>query len=257
MPRSAEQVLASFSGNLTRSDFLVPTGLVGRDGETSQRRFEVYRNNVLSSLSAALAANFPAIQRLLGEEYFKALAVEFVRQSPPTQPVLSEYGADLPEFVRSFPPLADYPYLGDVASLEWVWLKAYHGAELAVTAAEQLQEVTGERLNEVRFKVHPTASSVISQFPIYEIFKVNRDGAAATPVAGGGQGVLVVRPGMHVVVEQVSPETLFLFEQLKQGVSLGAAAEAGLSQFPGFDLGSCLSSLLQTGALAQVLMADT
>lgn len=48
-----------------------------------ERRFTVYRNNVAHSLSRALAAQFPAIKRLLGAESFATVALSMQRPADP------------------------------------------------------------------------------------------------------------------------------------------------------------------------------
>lgn len=252
MQRSAEQALRDFSANLTAQKFEVPAGVMGRNGAVSTRRFEVYRNNVLSSLCDALAANFPAIQQLLGAAYFRALGVEYVRHAPPTQPVLSEYGSDFPAFLRAFPPLQAYPYLGDVAALEWAWLRAYHGADQVCTALEDLRVVEPEVIPLVRFQVHPTAQIISSGYPVHDIFRKNRNIEGEGSRESGPQHVLVVRPQLHVTTHDIPQDKAFFFNCLASGAALGEAAEASLSQFKGFDLEQALAFLLQVGALARV-----
>lgn len=122
---------ASFGRALLDPQMATPDGLTGPDGETAPKRFNVYRNNVIVSLCEALGESFPAVKALLGEEYFRALAQAFVTAHPPVSPVLIWYGAGFADFLDAFPPLKAYPYLGDVARLEWSWLQAYHAADAA------------------------------------------------------------------------------------------------------------------------------
>ena len=70
------------------------------------RRFGVYRNNVYSSLIDVLQARFPVVSRLVGEEFFRAMARVYVEQEPPRSAVLLRYGASFPDFVASFAPAA-------------------------------------------------------------------------------------------------------------------------------------------------------
>ena len=48
----------------------------------------VYRNTVLKGCVDALQANFPAVTRLVGEDWFRAAAVVYTRRFPPQAPVL-------------------------------------------------------------------------------------------------------------------------------------------------------------------------
>jgi hypothetical protein len=57
----------------------VPGPLVGKSGratsgKTVTRSFAVYQNNVYASLIDALASRFPVTARLVGEEFFQAMA---------------------------------------------------------------------------------------------------------------------------------------------------------------------------------------
>src|SRR5207237_10685968 len=121
----------AFSEALLDRDRPVPPGPVGPDGEPSPRRFGVYRNNVVASLAAALKDTFPAICRIVGEEFFGAMARSYVLQAPPASPILLDYGDSFPDFIAGFEPAATLPYLADVARIERAWNEAYHAAEAA------------------------------------------------------------------------------------------------------------------------------
>ncbi|MEO7726906.1 MAG: DNA-binding domain-containing protein, partial [Burkholderiales bacterium] len=51
---------------------------------TAQPAFAVYRNTVMKGCIDALQANYPAVTRLVGDEWLRAAASVYVRQSPPT-----------------------------------------------------------------------------------------------------------------------------------------------------------------------------
>lgn len=102
MARLAER-LEEFASALLDPERAVPEGLVGPDSEPSARRFAVYRNNVFVGLTDALRAGFPCVVKLVGDEYFAAMARVFAAAMPPGSPVLLHYGAEFPDFIASFP----------------------------------------------------------------------------------------------------------------------------------------------------------
>ncbi len=102
----------------------VPQGLIGPDGEPSAKRFAVYRNNVVVGLAAVLKAAFPAVCRIVGDEFFAAMARIYVSREPPGSPIMLDYGAGFADFVGGFEPAAGLPYLRDVARLERAWVEA-------------------------------------------------------------------------------------------------------------------------------------
>ena len=80
----------------------MPDGLVGPDGEPDPKRFAVYRNNVRVSLIEALEDAFPAVHRIVGVDFFRAMARGYVMVQPPRSPIMLDYGAGFPDFIRGF-----------------------------------------------------------------------------------------------------------------------------------------------------------
>lgn len=247
-----------FVGAITDPQAGVPDGIVGPDGARDARRFNVYRNNVIVSLSEALAATYPAVHRLLGEEYFRALAPEFIRAHPPTSPVLMFYGETFAEFLEGFEPLAGYPYLGDVARIEWAWLQAYHAADAEPMTADALGQIAPEDLAKARFDKHPAAHVLRSDHPSLTIFMRNRDEDDASAANGaldsdlGGEDVLVTRPGLDVEVRGLPVGGAVFLLALMGGASLGEAAqlagEDAAARQQAFDLAANISGMLEAGA---------
>ena len=89
---------------------------------------------------------FPATRRITGPDFFRAMARFHVRATPPTSPLLFEYGRDFPDFIERLRACAAMPWLADVARIERAWLDAYHAADAAPLAAEALASVPPERL---------------------------------------------------------------------------------------------------------------
>src|SRR6201985_729586 len=87
----------------------------GPKGKAAVKRYNVYRNNVTVSLIDALAAIYPAVQRITGIDFFRAMARFHVRATPPTSPLLFEYGRDFPAFIQSYEYAQGMPWLVDVA----------------------------------------------------------------------------------------------------------------------------------------------
>src|ERR1700733_1305928 len=82
----------------------IPQGLIEPGGSSSAKRFAVYRNNVVASLIDALRESFPAPLRIVGEDFFAAMARVYVRSDPPRSPILLEYGSGFANFIQKFEP---------------------------------------------------------------------------------------------------------------------------------------------------------
>lgn len=241
-----------FSRGLMNPEVPVPDGVVGRDGLPSEKRYGIYRNNVMASLIDAMAANFPAVHDLVGRDYFRALAAEFIRENPPEQPVLSEFGGAFSDFISAFPPLADYPYLKDVAAMEWAWLRVYHGADATPVAPDVLTTIDPAKLGDAVFTPIPAYRLIYSRFPLSEIWKQTRSEEVEGFSPEADQAILLCRPDMEVTLTGLSQDVAAFADLLFFGKTLGEAAEAVVSGYEDFDLSQALGSLLSARVFARV-----
>src|ERR1700759_2867223 len=107
----------------------VPSAVAGRNSRPAGKRYDVYRNNVTVSLIAALAAIYPTLERITGTDFFRAIARSHVRSTPPTSPLLFDYGRDFPASIETYEHAQPLPWLADVARIERACLDAYHAAD--------------------------------------------------------------------------------------------------------------------------------
>jgi Putative DNA-binding domain len=227
----------------------VPPGLVGPDGEASPRRFSVYRNNVVVSLIGALETNFPAVCRIVGEEFFRAMARAYVIAEPPVSPILLDYGAGFPNFIAGFEAAATSPYLADVARIERAWAEAYHAREAAALDPAVLAAIPPNRAAEIRLAVHPSLRIVRSQFPALTIWRMNVANGVPSQVDfdSGGEDALVIRTGAEVEVRSMPQGGAEFVEALASGKILAEAAKSALTADPFFDLPANLAALIGAG----------
>jgi hypothetical protein len=251
MSRLAERQRA-FGSAILDAARPVPAGLVGPDGRPSPRRFAVYRNNVVMGLVDAIRDAFPAVCRIVGEDFFQALARAYVVAEPPASPILLDYGRGFADFIAGFPACEGLPYLADVARIERAWVEAYHAADAAPLTPESLMSVAPEHRGDIRFSLHPAVRVVRSGLPALTIWRMNAGDGEPAPVDldGGGEDALITRPHALVEVRQLPPGGADFILQLAGGASVLQALRVAGETDAGFDLAANLSGLLEAGALA-------
>lgn len=240
-----------FAAALLDPGRLMPEGLVGPDREPSALRFAVYRNNVFVGLIDALKASFPATCRIVGEEFFRAMARAYVMIAPPVSPILLDYGAGFAGHIAGFEPARSVPYLAGVARIERAWLEAYHAAEAEPLEAAHLAAVDAETLPLLRLCLHPSLRIVRSPHPALSIWRMNV--AEGTPGAidatAGPEDTLIVRPAAEVETLSLPPGSADFILALTSGAPVLEAATSAWSAEPRFDLAGSLSGLIQSGAI--------
>jgi hypothetical protein len=228
----------------------VPAPLSRKDGGVPFRRFGVYRNNVYASLIEVLEGRFPVVARLVGDDFFRAMARFYVEQEPPRSAVLIRYGLGFPEFVARFAPAAPVPYLADVASLEWAWHAAYHAPDAAPLPLADFAGAVDHAEGAV-LTLHPSLSVVSSYYPIVSIFELNAQEGEVPPtrLEAGGEDALVVRSRLDVELRRLPEGGAPFVLALKVGRSIGEACATALCEAPGFDLEVNLAGLIGSGAI--------
>ncbi|HEX4051691.1 MAG TPA: DNA-binding domain-containing protein [Steroidobacteraceae bacterium] len=240
----------AFAGAVLDAALPVPAGVVDPHGRACPKRFGVYRNNVIAGLIEALQESFPALCRLVGEQYFRAMARLYAISRPPRSAVLLEYGAGFPAFIAGFEPTAALPYLAEVARIERAWLEAYHAAEAPPLDPIALAAVASECVGELRFTLHPSLRVVRCRYPALTIWRMNvADGVpGAVDLSAGGEDVLLVRPAADVEVRALPDGGARLLAALGRGRLLAEAVRIALPRCSPQDLALHLAGLLRSGA---------
>jgi hypothetical protein len=221
-------------------------------------RLQVYRNHVLSTLTAALEATFPVVCRLVDRRFFGYAADRFIRAHPPHGPCLFEYGAALPDFLATFPPCRSLPYLPDVARLEWALNAAAHAEEGTPLDPAALLAVAPEAVGRVTLRLDPSLSLVASEWPVDRIWEAHRpDAGDAGPVDldSGAARLEIRRHGESVGFRRLDPAPFALRRALLGGQPLEEAGAAALAADPGADLVALFHDLVRE-ALVTGFAAD-
>jgi hypothetical protein len=248
----------AFAAALLNRAVQVPDGLIGPDRQPTQKRFSVYRNNVVVGLIEALRVSFPATCRIVGEDFFWAMAREYVAVEPPNSPILFDYGAGFPNFVSKFEPAAKLSYLADVARIERACTEAYHAPEALALNADMLAGIPSSEIPDIRFKFHSSLRIIHSQFPSVTIWRMNVANGVPAPVDldAGGEDALVVRPYADVDLHVLQPSGASFVASLARGDSLREATKLALKVSSDFDLSADLAALIGAGAFVGYEFAE-
>jgi hypothetical protein len=230
---------------------------VGPRGKGAVKRYNIYRNNVTVSLIDALVAIYPAVQRITGTDFFRAMARFHVRATPPTSPLLFEYGRDFPAFIESYEYAQEMPWLADVARIERAWLDAYHAPDAPALPAATLAQVPDDRLGDIIFRAHPATRIMRSAYPAVAIFAMNRaDGPATSLKSSAAEDALITRPDMEVDVRLLSPGNATFLTRLVNGATLAEAASIALDETSTFDLTASIAGMIEAGIFTTLELGD-
>lgn len=214
-------------------------------------RLRIYRHHVFDSLSTALAATFSTVRALVGEGFFRAMAREYIAMTPPSGPVLAEYGADFADFIGGHERARDLIYLADSARLDWALTRAYASEGGATLDAAHLAAIAPETLGDLRLRLREGVSLLRSAYPVDRIWTVSHGKQGGTvDLAGGGVALIVFQRDDDAAFARLSPGEVALLEACDGTTSVGDALERAAAADSVFDFASALPRLLGLTVLA-------
>jgi hypothetical protein len=219
------EVQQAMRGSLVDGDDRAMTAMLA--DHVSPDTINIYRNTFLLSLTKALRLSYPVVLRLVGEEFFEAIAQRFVIDQPPCVAHLDQYGGAFAEFLQNFQAAAALPYLADVARLEWSISCALHAPDENPLDLLKLALISPEDQGRVCFVGHPSVQLLHLDYPADYIWQAVIDGddqaLRLVDVRAGPIQLLVERRETGVEFRRLEREHWRFAERLLSGSPIQAA----------------------------------
>lgn len=212
-------------------------------------RIAIHRRHYHASLMTALATKFPATLWLLGSPRFNELATAYLAAFPPVSPCIAEYGENFPEFVALRPIGAERPYIAAVASADWHLGQVSIAISRAPLAAAALSSVDPMRLPDIRLSLQPGLRFLESDWPIDALIALHLGGDAPAQFTLERERVWLQFSGARGTfgIDRLDPPTFAFRRAIREGATVGMAAEMALAAHAGFDPGVALATLFAAG----------
>lgn len=193
-------------------------------GVRPAERLAIYADGYPTRLEEALREQFPAVAHLVGARRFAALVQRYRGTARLAGSNINAVGAELPGQLAGDPLAREYPFLADLAALEWRVVEAFHARHAetfdpAALAAWSLDDWAGARLH-----FQPSVALLESRWPLRALWE-----ASETPIEdidvdlSTPDRVLVHRRGFAVACESLDAGEARALTLLLDGTALGAA----------------------------------
>jgi hypothetical protein len=211
------------------------------------RALAVHRNTSAKAAQEALAANYPVVRALFGDEAFFACAAAYVDRYPSREARLNAFGRNFDAFLRDYAPARGLAYLPDVGRLERLCTEALFAADAAPL---DLTEVALHLAEQTAPRLHPAMRLQQFASPAVSIWRAHQtlDQPAFDAIVWSAEGALVTRPAGEVRVVLADPGMLAFLRACATGADLNAAAVA--ADAAGADFTHLLPTLIEAGAFA-------
>ncbi len=216
----------------------------------------VYRNTIAKGCVDALAANFPTVASLVGDDWFAAAAALFARDNPPVSAALLGYGEAFPDWLARFPPADDLPYLPAVARLDRMWSTTLFAPEAPSLSAGAF-DLTPGVLATGRPRLHPSLAFAWFDSGLPGLWLAAREPEPdEMEWIGEPQGVLIVRPEDAVRSRLLDAAGFAFLTAARDGATLGGAIAAAAEADPAADLATLFAALIADGVFSGLDLGD-
>jgi hypothetical protein len=243
-----------FASGLFESRATPMTEWIRADGIHPSARLAIYRNNLQGGFTKTLALEFPVVCRLVGEDYFRQLALAFLACHPSRSGDLHHVGAPFASFLSKRFAATEYAYLADVARLEWACQECLVAADSEPLDPQTLRKLPMTAYGQLRFTLRPGCRLLHSAFPVLRIWEVNQ--ADATPDQSvdlrSGPDYLVVVRSARLDLHRVAARDFDLLSKFAAGHTLDSALDAVLATDSQFDLGAALRRCIELRVLSEL-----
>ena len=223
-------------------------------GGQARARFEIHRRNYEASLTNALLEKFPASVWLAGNAFLSQAAMLYVHRHPPEAPCIAEYGSGFPNFLKECPGAERVPYLQAFAELEWCLGHVAIAVDEPPVPHEAFSAIRSELFPDLTVSLQPGVRYLAAEWPVDDLIKVYLEENAPEQLSFEPAAVwLEIRGGRGEFSLIRLARGEFLFRQsIREGNSIGGAAECALEDDAKFDPGEALASLIASGLIIEI-----
>lgn len=200
-------------------------------------RFDIYRDDYLSRMVAAVIEDYPTCAAIVGYERFRAAFAAYVRSRPSRHPNINLYGDDfgahLPGLLRSdgHSALTSTDEVRALRELAWLErdLVTVPMVEdgVAALSAERLAEVPGDAWERAKLKVRSSLLLVRLEWPVLECIDASRRGERPVlPTDREPNIAQVWRLGESVMRRRIDLDAARVLKSIQAGTPLAAALES-------------------------------
>src|SRR5258708_7317840 len=207
--------------------------LIAARGIAPQHRLDVYANNARANFIESLISSYPAVRRLVGEDYFRQCARGFHARHPSLSGDLQSAGAGFAEHLSELRGDDVFGCLSAAARLGWLVEESLLAAGHGPLDLAKLQQVPAAGYDDLRFCLHPSARLFASKYPCVAIWEANV-GSDAEPELidlrkGPDRALLVRNRGRLNCLRLNCGEQRFL-QSVQAGEAFAAAVEGGAAR---------------------------
>ena len=219
---------ADFQGYLLDPSYQrIASSIVSTARVPAETRLAIYANAYELRLLEALVTSYPVLQAYVGHDAFDALGREYIHAYPSPYRSVRWFGDALPAFLREHVLYKDYPYLAELAHIEWTMTLVFDALDSKVLHLDDIARIPQEAWSAMRFISHPSMHCLCLAWNVVSIWQaISNDEELDAPLQNTPAIHWVFwRHGLVNHFGSLGEDEAFAIEAMAKGMSFGEICE--------------------------------
>ena len=247
-----------FQDHLLHQGDRIVDRIISTKKASAATRLAIYSEAYRLRLLEALKKDYPALNKLMGDEQFEELGRAYIEAYPSRSRSVRWFGATMPKYLRSTATYESQHILTEMAAFEWTLAEVFDAEDSIVVAAEQVAAIPPERWPEMRLMLHPTLRRLNLQWNVVPIWKAIKKNDAPDPpqAAESPLAWLIWRKEMETLFRSLEGDEAWAIDAVIDRATFGSIC-VGLCRWVGDDraatrAASLLKGWVTTGLITRI-----
>ena len=194
-----------------------------------QEQLSIYAEAYFARILESLEDDFPTLRKVLGEESFVKLIADYLKNHPSRYATIGEIGKNLPQFLKTYEMTKAYPFVAEIAQLEWQLICAFFSRSHLALNLDEYSSVGMDAWAQARFSLSESVHLLQLHWPVDQLWECkNKDDfdGMLSEFAERETFILIHQNAQGVcVVKSISSPEYQILGQVLQNVALGKICE--------------------------------
>lgn len=188
----------------------------------------IYAEGYFSRLLESLAVDFAITKKILGEELFAKMVVDYLKNYPSYYTNITDVGKSLSKFVRGYKLTNHIKYIHSLVDIEWLFVESFHANNMPDLNLNLLLNLPDDAWDSAQLIFDPAFRLCRYNWPVHELLH-HFDDASLKDVLNKMKCrcvfLYLYRIDGIVRVQEISSEEFEMLSFLNAGNTLGALVE--------------------------------
>lgn len=139
---------------------------------TPSTQWQIYHGSITEGLAQHLRTVYATCETLVGADFFTGLIYTFIQQTPCYTDDLAQYGDTLADFIATFAPAAQLPYLADMSRLCWYRHCCQQQQQYQAFDIAQFACIEETQYDQLILQLQPVYYILSSPYPLAQIWSL-------------------------------------------------------------------------------------